>query len=257
MQRRFAYVDFIQAVALDDAPRQVLLNYLGQREQARFDTIAECDGCGVLRIEPMPSPEELGRFYASYVGDAGYSKRLDSKIRRATKRLKKLRPRIKAARPSFLDVGCNLGAAVEAARRLGFEAHGIEIGAESVEKAKQLFSECQFRAASAEELAATGAQFDLVYCTEVIEHVADPVGFVRALAQLVKPGGLLYLTTPDAGHWRRPKDFLSWHEVKPPEHVSWQTKRSLRHLFTNNGFATPSFQFTLKPGIRMVVRRGQ
>jgi 2-polyprenyl-6-hydroxyphenyl methylase/3-demethylubiquinone-9 3-methyltransferase len=46
-------------------------------------------------------------------------------------------------------------------------------------------------------------QFDLITCMEVIEHVADPVAFVSALARRLAPGGLLVLSTPNATGWSK------------------------------------------------------
>lgn len=249
----YSYEAYAKAVEASDAPRRAMLEYVRTHPDAAFASIMQCDQCEVLRIHPMPSADALRRFYGSYFGNAGYTKKIDSKLKRAKRRLAKLKRHVGAG--SFLDVGCNIGCAVEAARGLGFKATGIEIGEDAVAQAKGLFPQNDFYATTAEAFAERGERFDLVYCTEVIEHVPDPVAFVKALAALVKPGGYLFLTTPDAGHWRRPKHFLSWHEVKPPEHVSWQTKGSLSYLFSMYGFELPDFRLNLKPGIKMIARR--
>jgi 2-polyprenyl-6-hydroxyphenyl methylase/3-demethylubiquinone-9 3-methyltransferase len=52
-----------------------------------------------------------------------------------------------------------------------------------------------YRATRAEELANTGAQFDAVVCLEVLEHVPDQQAFIETCATLVRPGGLLLLST--------------------------------------------------------------
>ncbi len=52
-----------------------------------------------------------------------------------------------------------------------------------------------YRAGAAEELAAEGAKFQVVTALEVIEHVADPAAFIATLADLLAPGGLLFLST--------------------------------------------------------------
>ena len=53
----------------------------------------------------------------------------------------------------------------------------------------------EYRAGSAEELAAEGATFPVVTALEVIEHVADPAAFMRLLGRLAEPGGLLFVST--------------------------------------------------------------
>ena len=101
---------------------------------------------------------------------------------------------------------------------------------------------------------AGGAVFDLVYCSEVIEHVEDVRGFAKALMTLIAPGGLLFLTTPADGHRATPKPLVSWVQVKPPEHLHWFARSHLLTLFDQPGYR-PSFQFNPKPGHKLVVRR--
>ena len=60
--------------------------------------------------------------------------------------------------------------------------------------------EIDYRAGDVQELE---GQFDLVTCMEVIEHVADPAAFVKALARRLAPGGLLILSTPNATGWSK------------------------------------------------------
>jgi len=92
------------------------------------------------------------------------------------------------------------------------------------------------------------------YCSEVIEHLRDFKPFVRALARLTAERGLVYLTTPDAGDFRLPRDLERWPEIKPPEHLSWFRRRHLADLFGAEGLAV-RFQVSWKPGIRMLARR--
>jgi len=252
------YEDFVAQLRAASDVRPGMLAYLEANPDARFERILACDGCSVIRLDPMPTFAALGKFYTNYGGNVGYAKKKKSKMKRAQKRiagLTKLLRNKTANKARFLDVGCNIGFAVEAARLAGFDATGIEIGAQAVVTAKELFPKARFFDTTIEDFATKGEQFDLVYCTEVIEHTTDVKSFVATLSKLVKPDGILFLTTPDAGHWRRPKNFLEWGEVKPPEHVSWQTRKSLSYIFTAHGFARPHFRFSLKPGHRMVVRK--
>ncbi|MBN8532092.1 MAG: class I SAM-dependent methyltransferase, partial [Alphaproteobacteria bacterium] len=150
----------------------------------------------------------------------------------------------------FLDIGCNLGYATEAARREGFNATGIEIDNDAVTTASISFPQNDYVCTTAEAFAKTGRRFDLLYCSEVIEHVPDMHGFAAAMAKLAKPGGHVFITTPDAGHFLRPKHFISWNEVKPPEHVCWYSKSTLQRLLEQHGFRIKKFWFTLKPGLK-------
>ena len=99
----------------------------------------------------------------------------------------------------LLDLGCGAGLAAEALAGLGHDVLGLDAAAEVV-AAAQAHAEGQdlplaYRAGAAEDLVAEGARFPAVTTLEVIEHVADPAAFLRLLAQLVEPGGLLFVST--------------------------------------------------------------
>ncbi len=215
----------------------------------------QCADCGQVVVERMPPDDALAAYYQSYPSSPSYAAKAQKKILRARRRIRRLRRLVPSGR--FLDIGCNLGFAVEAARQLGFAATGIEVDTDAVATARRQFPECEFEAATAGAFAETGRDFDLLYCAEVIEHLSRVRPFAAALARLVRPGGVLYLTTPDAGHWAVPRDFVSWNEVKPPEHLRWFTKRALGRLFGDAGFEIARFKWSLKPGIRMIAIRRQ
>lgn len=97
------------------------------------------------------------------------------------------------------DVGCGAGLLAEPLARMGAVVTGIDAAPENVAVAK-LHAEKQglaidYRAGGVEALA--GETFDLVTSMEVIEHVADPSAFVAALADLLAPGGIMILSTPN------------------------------------------------------------
>ena len=100
---------------------------------------------------------------------------------------------------SILDIGCGGGILSEPLARLGARVTGIDPAPGNVEiargHARETGLEIDYRAATAESLAAEGAQFDVVCAMEVIEHVVDPARFVATAGSLVKPGGLVFAAT--------------------------------------------------------------
>jgi 2-polyprenyl-6-hydroxyphenyl methylase/3-demethylubiquinone-9 3-methyltransferase len=99
----------------------------------------------------------------------------------------------------LLDIGCGGGLLSEPMARLGAEVVGADAAAGNIPVAKihaeQSGLEIDYRNTTAEALAAAGEQFDVVLNMEVVEHVADPLGYLSACRQLLKPGGLMVCST--------------------------------------------------------------
>lgn len=100
---------------------------------------------------------------------------------------------------SALDVGCGGGLISEPLARLGARVTGIDPAMENIAAARR-HAEPQglaidYRACRAEDLLAAGECFDLLVCLEVVEHVPDPGSFIATCAGLVRPGGLMVLST--------------------------------------------------------------
>jgi 2-polyprenyl-6-hydroxyphenyl methylase/3-demethylubiquinone-9 3-methyltransferase len=100
---------------------------------------------------------------------------------------------------SLLDIGCGGGLLAEPLARLGARVTGIDAAEASIAAAESHAAESElaidYRLSTAEGLAETGAQFEIVLTMEIIEHVRDVEGFMGAAARLVAPGGLLILST--------------------------------------------------------------
>ena len=109
-----------------------------------------------------------------------------------------------------LDVGCGGGILTDAMARSGAQALGIDLATKSLKVAQLHALEAQtpnvqYREVAVEALAAEQpANFDVVTCMEMLEHVPDPSSVVRACAQLVKPGGHVFFSTLN----RNAKSFL-------------------------------------------------
>lgn len=211
-----------------------------------------CRICQTVFVEPMPSGETLSCLYDHYRSTAKYLRKRDGKVRRALWRLRLL-PIPRGAR--FLDVGCNAGFAVSAALRLGLDAHGIDVDGEAIRQARTWLPPERFSAISVQEYVTRGERADVIYMSEVLEHVPHPESVVAAISAILNPRGLLYLTCPDAGHFLRPSPFTDWKECKPPEHLVYYTRQGLRALFGRHGFERIRFRPHTKPSHRMTARK--
>ena len=108
-----------------------------------------------------------------------------------------------------VDVGCGGGILTESMAELGAEVTGIDMGAAPLEVARLHLLESglqvDYRQSTAEDFAAEHeAEFDVVTCLEMLEHVPDPASVIAACARLVKPGGHVFFSTIN----RNPKSYL-------------------------------------------------
>lgn len=100
---------------------------------------------------------------------------------------------------SIADVGCGGGYVSEPLARWGARVVGADVAPSNIDAARRHAKETgldiDYRVVAAEQLAATDERFDVVVTLEVAEHVADVPGFLRSCATLVRPGGLLIVST--------------------------------------------------------------
>jgi 2-polyprenyl-3-methyl-5-hydroxy-6-metoxy-1,4-benzoquinol methylase len=139
----------------------------------------------------------------------------------------------------LLDFGCGYGALTQMLRGRDIELYGYEPSAERSARA----SECGFAVlASLDEVADVGL-FDLVVCTEVLEHVPDPRGVLRFIRKHTRSGALLAITVPQCDLTLLAdsiaiflRDRLLPRVINPWEHLNYFATQSLRTLLVEEGF---------------------
>ena len=153
----------------------------------------------------------------------------------------------------ILDIGCGGGLLSEPMARLGAEVVGADAAEGNIPVARvhagQSGLDIDYRHTTAEALAEAGEQFDAVLNMEVVEHVADPLAYLTACQQLLKPGGLMVCSTLN----RNPKSFMV--AIVGAEHVMrWLPKGT--HEWSK--FITPDELFDLirNAGLDPVDRKG-
>jgi SAM-dependent methyltransferase len=206
-----------------------------------------CRQCGFVFADRRPTDSELAEHYSSY-SRADY----DSPITR--KRYRELLGSFERYRQTsrILDVGCGIGFFLEEARDCGWEAHGSEFEERAVEIVRAKGLSC-VRAPIGPGTFEPDS-FDVVTAFEVVEHVSDPLAEAAAIASALRPGGLLYLTTPNFGSLSRRLLRGRWSVVSYPEHLSYFTPSTLRSWLGRFGFVPVELTTT---GISLArLRRG-
>jgi 2-polyprenyl-6-hydroxyphenyl methylase/3-demethylubiquinone-9 3-methyltransferase len=153
----------------------------------------------------------------------------------------------------ILDIGCGGGLLSEPMARLGAVVMGADAAPRNIPvaqiHAQQSGLTIDYRHTTAEALAEAGEQFDIVLNMEVVEHVSDPLAYLTACQQLLKPGGLMICSTIN----RNPKSFLM--AIIGAEYVMrWLPKGT--HEW--NKFITPDelYELIRKAGLDPVDRKG-
>jgi 2-polyprenyl-6-hydroxyphenyl methylase/3-demethylubiquinone-9 3-methyltransferase len=145
----------------------------------------------------------------------------------------------------FLDIGCGGGLLSEPMTRLGASVVGIDPAEGNVRTAavhaQQSGLEIDYRATTAEDLAAAGEKFDVVLNMEVVEHVDNVPLYMKSCAALVKPGGLMVVATIN----RTPRAFalaivgaeyvLGWLPRGTHDFKKFLTPDEIRALIERNG----------------------
>lgn len=153
----------------------------------------------------------------------------------------------------ILDIGCGGGLLCEPMARLGATIVGADAAERNIPVAKvhaeQAGLDIDYRFTTAEAMAEAGEQFDVVLNMEVVEHVADPLAYLTACQQLLKPGGLQVCSTLN----RNPKSYLV--AIIGAEHIMrWLPKGT--HEWSK--FITPDelFELLSASGMTPVDRKG-
>ena len=139
-----------------------------------------------------------------------------------------------------LDVGCGEGAFCAELAAAGARPLGVEVAAHAVERARRRHPDLRFeRVEPHGPWPLEDAGFDVVWASEVIEHVADTARWLSEVRRVLRPDGRLVLTTPSHGRLRRTLVALLRFEAHfdpVGQHLRFYSRRSLAGLLDDFGF---------------------
>jgi SAM-dependent methyltransferase len=146
--------------------------------------------------------------------------------------MKEVRPGDRA-----LDLGCGAGEFAAEMSRGGAQVKGAEVAASAIERARARHPEIDFRLVPIEgPLPFEDCSFDLVWASEVIEHVADTARWLSEVRRVLAPGGRLLLTTPSHGRLRVALGGIERFSEPLGDHLHLYTRTSLARLLGEFGF---------------------
>lgn len=136
--------------------------------------------------------------------------------------------------PRLLDVGCGNGEFMLRMRQLGWQVVGVEPDGKAAAVARS--ADLPVHTASLATVALPENHFDAITLSHVIEHLHDPVAALQQIRRWLKPGGVVWIATPNVnafGHWVFGRN---WVGLDPPRHLVLFTHRSLQQSLTTVGF---------------------
>jgi ubiquinone/menaquinone biosynthesis C-methylase UbiE len=147
-----------------------------------------------------------------------------------------------AVRPGerVLDLGCGAGRFVAALRDAGADPVGVELAEAALERARRNVPGADLRLVAPDGSLPLGhGEVDVVWCSEVLEHVPDTIAFLTEARRVLKRGGRLLVTVPDHGRAKRTLLALAHYDAHYDplgQHVRFYTRRSLTRALHATGF---------------------
>lgn len=199
-------------------------------EFANYGRVVRCLGCGLAYTNPRPTRAALMAGYGACV-DESYLAESSSRSINAHLSLSVIKRFASAGR--LLEVGTATGYFLNAAR-VDFETAGLEPSSWAAKIARERFK-LDVQEETIERARFATESFDVVAMIDAIEHLSDPQDALERCARWLKPGGLLYLVTPDIGSLSAAVLRGSWWGLRPA-HLYYYDRRTLGRALEKAGF---------------------
>jgi SAM-dependent methyltransferase len=235
--------------------------------------VVECKNCRLIRLEPRPSPAELDSYYPPeywFDPDADHASRIEEAYRRFV-----LRDHVNfvtravensAERGLVVDVGCGGGLLLRMLRERGLPVLGLE---KSHRAASTAWSRNRVAVVcgNLSESPIERGTCAVVTMFHVLEHLHDPVSYIRSARDLLLPNGRLVIQVPNASSWQFLMFGEHWNGVDVPRHLVNYRQRDLENLLGYCGFEVvrrkhfslrdnpAGFASSIAPGLDPMARR--
>ena len=238
-------------------------------------SLLECAECGLVWINPRPTPDEINNFYDNYHthknSDApswfwqsldrfilaavmGYRNSVNNPRELAWGRIISLIRPLRdigcrsvmwvpaRIRGKLLDVGCGAGAFLNRMQRLGWEVSGVEADTKAARIAQSVLKSNDIHVGQVEDSGFKEKSFDVITMSHVIEHLLEPIKTLTACHRILKPGGLLVITTPNSNSLGRRRFKELWRGWEPPRHIHIFNPRTLASIAIKAGYRVKSIK---------------
>jgi SAM-dependent methyltransferase len=207
--------------------------------------VINCQTCGYAHLDPLPTIDELGQFYAYHFYEKQKPDYLEKMERESSYwleiykwRFEIFQKHLGKKNPQLLDVGSSGGFFLAAAQKQGALVTGIEPSDKAAAYSKEKFN-VDVQVSIYEKCTLPSASYDIVHSSLVIEHLLDPGHFIQWSVDMLKPGGLFIVETPHEFNefqnlLTRKMDYPSWY-IAYPDHLNYFDQPSLKSLAEKYG----------------------
>jgi 2-polyprenyl-3-methyl-5-hydroxy-6-metoxy-1,4-benzoquinol methylase len=199
--------------------------------------VVRCGSCGLMYTNPRPDRTLITQLYQKY-----YASGTDSGDVAGTKTFIRRHPLLrrlwhaycgqylgyvlKRAKGRVLDIGCGRGGLLEELSDKGCESYGIELNPDSVEICQK--KGLRVKVGSINDIDFEEGFFDAIFLWHVIEHVPSPTNTLEKIRKFLKPGGTVYLFSPNAGSYLAKIFGVNWFPWQIPFHFYHFTPQTFR-----------------------------
>jgi len=221
------------------------------RQVIRQASYYYCSNCKSIFLGNLPKADDIVNYVNNEYNSGSYKQYVgakDMKYEQFKFRIKKINSIIPYApapplgNKKLLDIGCSCGYFIDVALENGYDAYGIEFSEVAISYAKPL-TQKRIIQGDINTLKQTATmnliedtQFNIVTAFDIIEHTENPIEFLREIKTVLKPFGLLVLTTPDTGHFLRYIMKGYWPMIQPTQHFILFSKKSIKLALEKAGY---------------------
>lgn len=200
----------------------------------------KCNRCGLIYEDPRPTPDKIMGLYPPFYGTAvrNPSENPQSKINVPVHHIhRKIIERfIPKTSRSIFDIGCGSGFFLEYMRRRGWRVSGIDPSAEHVIYANRYLGLQDVHKGRWPIDHEPTNDVNVVSLFHVIEHLPSPIAALIAIDQILRPGGIVVMETPNVKSWPAKVFGPRWVTLDAPRHLNLFSKRTLRYCLNKAGF---------------------
>ncbi len=188
-----------------------------------------CNNCKVIFLYERPSSQKINDYYTehfSYKNGLANEEVIRKRSATILNKIKGIFPNAK----NVCDVGSGFGFFLDEAKKENYSVIGIEPSVKLAKITRKKYYVLVYAKGLHDYIKNVHSQFDVVTCIHVIEHVKNPKKFVADLWKLVKPGGILYIETPNSDSHLLYAEQKYYTFLIPPEHLwvfSWMSIKTM------------------------------